>query len=902
MQGRTLGHYQILEPLGSGGMGDVYRAHDTRLRRDVAIKVLPEDVADDPERLARFEREAMAIAALDHPNIVTVFSVEKAEADDGGIVHFITMQLVEGRRLSDLIPRNGMPLVALLDLAIPLADALSAAHKKGIIHRDLKPANIMVSETGRIRVLDFGLVKLRAAPASSLTGDSPTSPPSQDSTPGITGAGKILGTIEYMSPEGLEGRGIDPRADIFALGILLYEMATGERPFQGESTAAVISSILRDEPTPITDLNPSLTLELARLIERTLEKDPERRCASARELGDQLREIQRGLQSGDLEPSAFASRRTTRLGRRRLAAIMGVVAVVATLATLAVAWLYPRSPAGNTGLAGGSGVASTPTVIPLTSLAGSEREPAVSPDGRQVAFVWDGGSQSTNDLYVQIIGAGEPLRLTDNEGEVHDPAWAPDGNQIAFLRRAGGMDYEVLIKPALAGAERLVGTASNVFFHGLDWSPDGETLATVEIPASGVGESIVLLDVETGVKRAPTTSPTPGTGDKLPRFSPDGSQIAFARWHEDGGAELCVVDVEGGNPTQLAAEDGWILGLDWVADGSALIYSLQGETTTELRRLPLDGTPERLGFGEDASELAVGRTGTFVYAREHSDSNIWRVSGPAATDPGVTDTSQLTRLIASTRRDWDPRYSPDGARIVFSSNRAGNTSPWVCASDGESCYQLSDSPGIGARWSPDGGRIAFNRGASEIWAIDVDGRYEERLLTGDAANIVAGWSHDGRSILYSSDRTGIYQVWRLPTAGGDPEQLTTTGGLLPVESDDGAFIYYMKETDPWSIWSLPAGGGEEGLVLEDPGLSVAGFELWNGNLVYLRQGDEEGPAIRLYHLQTGESREIVALDASTRLAGYGRISLSPDGRWILFSKEDGQGADLILVEGMGDSR
>jgi Tol biopolymer transport system component len=902
MQGRVLGHYEVMEPLGSGGMGEVYRARDTVLKRDVAIKVLPEDLADDPERLARFEREAMAVAALDHPNIVTVFSVERVDGGDGNLVHFITMQLVEGRRLSEVIPRDGLPPAEFLDLAIPLADALSAAHQKGIVHRDLKPANIMVSATGRIRVLDFGLAKLRPAPAGSLTGDSPTSPPSEDSTSGITSAGKILGTIEYMSPEGLQGRASDPRADVFAVGILLYEMATGTRPFQGKSTAAVISSILRDEPVPITDLNPSLPPQLARIIERTLEKDPERRCPSARDLANELREIRQALQAGDLAPTALPSHRSTTFRGKRLVTLLAISATAVALAAVAIALLYPRQPAADAGMAGNAGATAAPVLNPFTALAGSEREPAVSPDGRQVAFVWDAGSEASFDLYVQIIGTGDPLRLTDGEGEVHDPAWSPDGNEIAFLRRAGGMNYDILITPALAGPERFVGTASNVFFPGLDWSPDGTTLATVEIPEDGGGESIVLIDVESGAKRGPITSPATGTGDKLPRFSPDGARIAFARWHEEGSAELSVVDIDGGEPDLLAEEEGWILGLDWTADGSALIYSLQQEATTELRLLPLDGVPERLGFGEDARELSIGRSGSFVYAREHSDSNIWRVSGPAAPRSGVAGDSQPTRLIASTRREWGPRYSPGGDHIAFSSNRAGDTSLWVCDSDGEGCYQLGDGPGIGARWSPDGSRIAFNRGASEIWVVGADGRFEQQLLAGDGATILSGWSRDGRFVYFFSDRTGGYEVYRFLPAGGEPERLTTNGGLFPLESADGASIYYMKETDPWSIWVLPTGGGAERLVLEDPGLSVAGFEMWGGNLVYLRQGEEEGPTIRLYDLQTGQGQDISTLGAGTRLTGYGRISISLDGRWILYSKEDGQGADLILVEGVGLSR
>ena len=295
MIGTKLAHYTVTEKLGEGGMGQVWLAHDERLDRDVAIKVLPPGFAEDPERLARFEREAKTLAALDHPNIVHIYSVESAtvEGDAEGearTVHFLTMQRVDGRPLSEMIPEGGLPLERIFQLGIPLAEALAAAHEKGIVHRDLKPANIMVTEEGRLKVLDFGLAKLHEAGAAPEVTAGPTEV--------LTGEGKILGTMPYMSPEQLEGKDLDPRSDIFSLGILLYEMATGKRPFQGESSVTLISSIVKDTPPSVDTVREELPHHLARIVNRCLDKNPKRRYQSAAEVYNELDLLRREVESG----------------------------------------------------------------------------------------------------------------------------------------------------------------------------------------------------------------------------------------------------------------------------------------------------------------------------------------------------------------------------------------------------------------------------------------------------------------------------------------------------------------------------------------------------------------------------------------------------------------------------
>ena len=266
-------------------MGDVYVAEDTELSRKVALKVLPAEMAESEERRARFKREAKAIASLKHPNIVHVYSVEEADG-----VHFITMELVSGKTLSELIPKHGMPLGKFFEVAVPLADAVSAAHDNGVIHRDLKPDNLMLDGEGRLKILDFGLAKLKQESAAAVSSELPTVP--------ATGDGRIVGTVTYMSPEQAEGKKVDPRSDIFSIGIVLYEMATGRRPFQGETATAVLSSILKDTPASVTEINPSLPPLLARIIRRCLAKDPERRYQTAKDIRNELEELKQDVDSG----------------------------------------------------------------------------------------------------------------------------------------------------------------------------------------------------------------------------------------------------------------------------------------------------------------------------------------------------------------------------------------------------------------------------------------------------------------------------------------------------------------------------------------------------------------------------------------------------------------------------
>ncbi len=407
MIGQTLAHYKITGKLGEGGMGEVYRAEDTELGREVALKLLPPEMAEKPKTLERFRREAKAVAALNHPNIVTIHSIESVDA-----THFLTMELVEGESLDHIIPPGGLPLARVFDIAIPLADALSSAHERGIVHRDLKPANVMITTENRIKVLDFGLAKLVEVPEASDL--KLTAIPTQATE--LTAEGMVMGTAPYMSPEQVEGRAMDHRTDIFSLGIVLYEMATGRRPFTGDTSAALVSSILRDSPPTVTEINESLPRHLARIIQHCLEKDLEARYQSAKDVRNELRSLRREVDSGVVTTGSgstpiSAAPKSTRPGRYGLWAAAGFTAIL----ILATGWWLGRgserapSAAGQSSADFGVGVAAAArtdmpsvAVLPFANLS-------ADPDNE---YFTDGLTEELINALANVEGLRIPARTS----------------------------------------------------------------------------------------------------------------------------------------------------------------------------------------------------------------------------------------------------------------------------------------------------------------------------------------------------------------------------------------------------------------------------------------------------------------------------------------------------------
>ena len=394
MIGRSLGHYRITASIGAGGMGEVYRATDTTLGRDVAIKMLPAAVAQDPERLARFEREARSLAALNHPNIVTIYAVEEAEGS-----RFLAMELVEGQSLDTVLEPEGLPLARFFEIAVPFADALSAAHERGIVHRDLKPANVMVTREGRVKVLDFGLAKLEAAEANPNLSSTPT-----ESRGDLTSEGQVFGTVAYMSPEQARGAKVDARSDVFSLGVVLYQMVTGERPFQGASAVEMMSAILRDTPPSVTDQRPDLPLHLARVLRRCLEKDPRERYQTSRDVYNELKELRAETLSGSVPPqrsepigTATAPPPKSAAGKRRVW-LVALAAVLVGLGLYSARHWAPRT--------GGPHAIQSIAVLPLDNYSGDP-----SQDYFAEGMTDELTSQLANISQLRVISRGSAMQF-----------------------------------------------------------------------------------------------------------------------------------------------------------------------------------------------------------------------------------------------------------------------------------------------------------------------------------------------------------------------------------------------------------------------------------------------------------------------------------------------------------
>ncbi len=885
MIGQTLGHYRIESKLGEGGMGVVYRAVDTRLDRPVALKVLRADAMANPERKKRFVQEAKAASALNHPNIITIYDIGTADGTD-----FIAMEFVRGQTLDRLIGRKGLRLQEALSYAAQMADALAAAHAAGITHRDLKPGNVMVTESGLVKLLDFGLAKV--AGRGGAGEQDLTQAPTMDKPQTVEGA--ILGTVSYMSPEQAEGKPVDARSDIFSFGAVFYEMVTGQRAFHGGSTMSTLTAILRDEPQPAGQLAEGVPRELERVIARCLRKDLQRRYQAMADLKVELEDLKEESQSGQWTAAVSAAPVAAR--KTRAAWVWGVALAGALVLAGATLWiLRPATKAPQAPL----------KVVPLTSYPGVEMQPAFSPDGNQVAFCWRGEKQDNWDIYVKLIDGSPPLRLTTDPAPDFLPAWSPDGRRIAFLRQReqGG---DILVIPALGGPERrlaqVVGLGS-VPNH-LSWSPDGKFLAFADRNSPEEPVAIFLLSVETGEKRKLTSPPSHLAGDYYPVFSPGSLTLAFIRGDGFGKnfVHLLALDTTGApreEPRQVTFGEWPFRGMDWMPDGKSVVVSAATGGHDGLWRVRDSGGPaEFLGFGESAQGPSVARQGNrLVYEQRLADLNIWRIGGMAS---GASAASPV-EFIASTKRDLSPQFSPDGKKIAFVSNRTGYHQVWVSDEDGSNAHAVTSfsTPSLGSpRWSPDGRVISFDvnqEGNWDVWSVAADGGAPRRLTTDRASDVRSSWSQDGRWIYFGSNRGGRWQIWKMPPTGEPAVQVTRNGGEEPFESPDGRYLYYARDRSP-GIWRVPVEGGEEMKALEKAEESQWGIS--REGIHFFEFAPGAGPALKFFRFSDGKILPIASLGPNTRLYRVGgpAFAVSPDGRWVLYSQVDRIEGDILLVE------
>jgi serine/threonine protein kinase/Tol biopolymer transport system component len=809
---QRLGPYEILSAIGAGGMGEVYRARDTRLDRIVAVKILPDHLSDRAELRERFEREARTIASLNHPHICTLFDIGQQDGID-----YLVMEYLEGETLAQRLVKGPLPLDQVLRYAIEVADALDKAHRKGITHRDLKPGNIMLTKSGT-KLLDFGLAKLRqngapVAPLSQL-------PTAQNA---VTAEGTILGTWQYMAPEQLEGKEADARTDIFAFGVVVYEMATGKKAFEGNSQASVIGAIMNSDPPPILSLQPMTPVALDRAVKRCLAKEPDKRWQTASDLCEELKWIAEGGSQITLAPAAVA-KGIRALGRRALIFSLGALLLGAAIAGLAVWNLKPSSPPRLVSRL-------TITLPPGQQLAGLDSGPAIalSPDGAHLAYVARQGG--TQQLYLRAMDSLEAKPIPGTEGAI-EPFFSPDGQWVGFF--AGQKLKKVSVS---GGAALTLGDAS--FPHGASWDSRG-----MVVFAPSVGSSLQQVPDGGGRPQLLTRLEKGEVNQRWPELLPDGKAVLFtgaptnANWtnsqvsaqsvgtgqrrnlikdatHPRYAASGHLVNAQAGSlmavpfdPQQLSVTGGAVPVLEGVlqspsngaaqyslSDTGSLVY-IPGGVQADDRRLvwvTRNGAEQPVAaparayvypqLSPDGRRLAVAITG--------QDSQIWLYDLSRET---------LTRSTFGGSVNQNGVWTPDGKRIAIQSNREGPLNIFWQLSDGSGGLErltTSEYNNFPMSWSPDGQLLAFvevNPTTDyEMWVLRLSDHKAQPFLRTPSGETTPRFSPDGRWLAYVSDESGRFEIYVQPYPGpGGKWQISTEGGREPAWNGNGRELFYRS--------------------------------------------------------------------------------------------------------------